>query len=265
MAPLLRDMAPVKVIGALSVRVPVPFLTSPPAPLRPPPEKLTAELPLIVSANPPLLLVPPNARGPVAAFHVWAAPKVTLLAMVWRFGLLLRIATPPLRIVRGETLVENELAALVKARLKMSQVKSVTGVRRVLPSKMTEAEPLFKGGTPATQFCGVLQLSLRPAPFHVELAGGTISPSARRMAPGANPVNRMAPRKSTPGSERKRILSSAPLLPATPVQPLMLSRPPVRVPPAKTRTPRPGGTISPSARRMAPGANPVNRMAPRKS
>src|SRR5437016_5685589 len=110
--------------------------------------------------------------------------------MVWGVVLLLTIPTPALpRIVSAEPLFENAEAVLAKTTLKTSQLRSVTGVGRFVPPKTIIAVPLFKGGTFASQFCGVVQLSLTPRPTQVENGEGTISPVARRTAPGgAYPV-----------------------------------------------------------------------------
>src|ERR1043166_4685722 len=103
--------------------------------------------------------------------------------MVWIWLLLLTMATPLLRMVSPEPLFENAPAVGAKTIFRTSQARSVTGVKRVLPSKTMVAVPLFSGGNAPTQFDGVLQLLSPPRPFQVENAGGTISPDVRRIAP----------------------------------------------------------------------------------
>src|SRR5205085_373129 len=76
-----------------------------------------------------------------------------------------------------------------------------------------------------------------------ENAGGTISPLAKRIAPGANPAKRTLFRKSWPGSVEKMIRSSVPLLPPIPLQPLIVNIPPVRTPPEKVKRPWLGGLL----------------------
>src|SRR5437867_864185 len=124
--------------------------------------------------------------------------------MVWGELLLLTIPTPLLpRIVSVMPLFVNETDVnptdvLVNTIFRTSQLRSVTGVGRLVPLKMIVAVPLFKGGTPASQFCGMLQLLfIKLSPVQTEPAGGTISPLARRTAPAENPVKRMASRKSS--------------------------------------------------------------------
>ena len=64
-----------------SVSVPAPVFVNPPAPLNTP---LSAVLlaPLIVSSLPLFATGPEKTSAPLAAFQLWAAPRVTAVAIV---------------------------------------------------------------------------------------------------------------------------------------------------------------------------------------
>src|SRR6185295_3229132 len=90
-----------------------------------------------------------------------------------------------------------------------SQGTSTCGVTRVFPPKFTRAVPLVKGDTSPTQFPTVLQLSSLPPPSQVrDGPAGTISPLARRAAPGGKPAKLIPPKKPALGAAVTKIESS---------------------------------------------------------
>src|SRR5260221_156482 len=132
-------MGPVIVIGAPTVNLAEPFLTSPPEPLNRPESKVTGKLALSVSGKPALMLVPAKTSGPDAALQVCVAAITTLFEKTWVELLLLMM--PPARTVSCEPLLVKPPAVPGKVMPAMSQLTSTIGFVRVTPSNTIAATP----------------------------------------------------------------------------------------------------------------------------
>src|ERR1043165_2546506 len=178
----LTTIWPVKVFAPASVVVVA--LWPPIAPRPPAPERT-----LLIVSVPVLFALTVRGKPPLARVFVPSVPMLNVAPLLTdivcatpesvRFKLIALEATVEVMDVGDVAPVSVRALppsvkppAVMLMELKDLLVKSLLGVRRVVPVKTKSSVPFPMGATPPTQFRPVDQLSSAPSPFHVKLVAG---------------------------------------------------------------------------------------------